>query len=97
MKKLHTSMRIALLGALFVLICVFYAVVLVNVQITGQDYYTIIKEDTYTRYVTIAAKRGEIYDRGGKPLVINTTNYNICLEYGAMPSAKARAAVELTI
>ena len=45
MKKLHTSMRIALLGALFVLICVFYAVVLVNVQITGQDYYTIIKED----------------------------------------------------
>ena len=89
MKKLHTSMRIALLGALFVLICVFYAVVLVNVQITGQDYYTIIKEETSTRYVTIAAKRGEIFDRNGKALVINTTNYNICLEYGAMPSAKA--------
>lgn len=89
MKKLHTSMRIALLGALFVLICVFYAVVLINVQITGQDYYTIIKEDTSMRYVTIAAKRGEIFDRNGKALVINTTNYNICLEYGAMPSAKA--------
>lgn len=89
MKKLHTSMRIALLGALFVLICVFYGVVLVNVQITGQDYYTIIKEETSTRYVTIAAKRGEIFDRNGKALVINTTNYNICLEYGAMPSAKA--------
>ncbi len=89
MKKLHTSMRIALLGAAFVLICVFYAVVLVNVQITGQDYYTIIREETSTRYVTIAAKRGEIYDRNGKALVINTTNYNICLEYGAMPTSKA--------
>lgn len=89
MKKLHTSMRITLLGVLFAVICVFYAVVLVNVQITGQDYYNIIKEETTTRYVTLAAKRGEIYDRNGKALVINTTNYNICLEYGAMPSGKA--------
>lgn len=89
MKKLHTSVRIALLGVLFAVICVFYAVVLVNVQITGQDYYTIIKEETNTRYVTVAAKRGEIYDRNGKALVINTTNYNICLEYGAMPDRDA--------
>ncbi|MBQ5390595.1 MAG: hypothetical protein IIU58_06790, partial [Clostridia bacterium] len=89
MKKLHTSVRISLLGILFVLICVLYAVVLVNIQITGQDYYTIIKEETNTRYVTVAAKRGEIYDRNGKALVINTTGYNINLEYGAMPSGKA--------
>ena len=89
MKNLHTSVRIALIGIVFVLICVFYTVVLVNVQITGQDYYTIIKEETDTRYVTIAAKRGEIYDRNGKALVINTTNYNINLEYGAMPRASA--------
>ena len=89
MKKLHTSLRIALIGLVFVLICVFYTVVLVNVQITGQDYYAIIREDTRTRYVTVAAKRGEIYDRNGKALVINTTNYNINLEYGAMPSGNA--------
>ncbi len=89
MKNLHTSVRIALIGIVFVLICVFYTVVLVNVQITGQDYYAIIKEETDTRYVTIAAKRGEIYDRNGKALVINTTNYNINLEYGAMPRASA--------
>lgn len=89
MRKLHTTLRISLLGALFVSICVLYAVVLVNIQITGQDYYSIIKEDTSTRYVTIAAKRGEIYDRNGKALVVNTTNYNINLEYGAMPTAKA--------
>ena len=66
MRKLHTAVRIGALGALFVLICAVYLVVLVNVQITGQDYYDIIKEETTTRYVKIAAKRGEIYDTNGK-------------------------------
>ena len=45
MRKLHTAVRIGALGALFVLICAVYLVILVNVQITGQDYYDIIKED----------------------------------------------------
>lgn len=85
MRKLHTAVRIGALGALFVLICAVYLVILVNVQITGQDYYDIIKEETTTRYVKIAAKRGEIYDTNGKALVINTQIYDISLEYGAMP------------
>lgn len=89
MRKLHTAFRIGALGALFVLICAVYLVILVNVQITGQDYYEIIKEETYTRYVKVAAKRGEIYDRNGKALVINTSIYDISLEYGAMPKAAA--------
>ena len=46
MRKLHTAVRIGALGALFVLICAVYLVILVNVQITGQDYYDIIKEET---------------------------------------------------
>ena len=77
MRKLHTAVRIGALGALFVLICAVYLVILVNVQITGQDYYDIIKEETTTRYVKIAAKRGEIYDTNGKALVINTQIYDI--------------------
>lgn len=85
MRKLHTAVRIGALGALFVLICAVYLVILVNVQITGQDYYDIIKEETYTRYVKVEAKRGEIYDRNGKALVINTSIYDVSLEYGAMP------------
>lgn len=79
----------AALGILFALVLLFYLVVLVNLQITGLDYYGIISEETSTRYVTIAAKRGEIYDRNGKALVINTQNHNISLEYGAMPKGKA--------
>lgn len=89
MRKLHTAVRIGAFGALFVLICAVYLVILVNVQITGQDYYDIIKEDTTTRYVKIEAKRGEIYDTNGKALVINTQIYDISLEYGAMPKSAA--------
>ena len=85
MKKLHTSLRLIMLSALFVIICAIYLVILVNLQITGLDYYSIIEEDTRVRTVTIAAKRGEIYDRNGKALVINKTNYCVMLEYGAMP------------
>lgn len=89
MKKLHISLRVGAIGLLFVVICAAYLVSLVRLQITGQDYYGIIHEDTRTRYVTITAKRGEIYDRNGKALVINTASYNISLEYGAMPRAAA--------
>lgn len=86
MKKLHTSLRMTALCALFIVVCISYLVMLVNFQITGQDYYEIIHEDSKTRYVAIPAKRGEIYDRNGKALVINTAGYNISLEYGAMPA-----------
>ncbi len=88
MKKLHTSMRMISLCAIFVIVCAFYLVTLINFQITGMDYYTIVHEDASTRYISIPAKRGEIYDRNGKALVVNTANYNICLEYGAMPRGK---------
>lgn len=89
MKKLHTTLRITIPGALFLGICAAYLIILINIQITGQDYYTIIKEETHTRYVSIEAARGEIYDRNGLPLVINTEAYNVSLEYGAMPKSKA--------
>ncbi len=89
MKQTRLSLRLAALAVIFIIICAVYLVVLVNLQITGQDYYTIIEENTTTRYVSIDAKRGEIYDRNGKALVINTTNYCISLEYGAMPRGNA--------
>lgn len=89
MRKVNMSLRLAAIASLFIFICAAYLVILVRVQITGQDYYTIISQETKTRYVSIAAKRGEIYDRNGKALVINTTNYSISLEYGAMPKPNA--------
>ena len=81
MKKVRITLRLGALGALFVAICVFYLILLVNIQVTGQDYYQIIKEETTTRYVTIKASRGETYDTNGKPLVINATDYAVKLEF----------------
>ena len=89
MKQHNPTLRLIGLCAIFVVICIAYLVLLVNYQITGQDYYTIVSEESSTRYVKVAAKRGEIYDRSGKALVINTTNYSIELEYGAMPASDA--------
>ena len=89
MKKIHTSIRMISLCALFIIVCVSYLVMLVNFQITGQDYYEIIHEEARTRYVAIPAKRGEIYDRNGKALVINSAEYNLSFEYGAMPTDDA--------
>ncbi|MBE6678965.1 MAG: hypothetical protein E7598_00415 [Ruminococcaceae bacterium] len=88
-KKVHTTLRLAAIAALFIVICAVYLVVLVRLQITGQDYYTIIEQESKTRYISIDAARGEIYDRNGKALVVNTTNYSISLEYGAMPRSNA--------
>ncbi|MBR5011086.1 MAG: hypothetical protein IKY12_00860, partial [Clostridia bacterium] len=85
MKKNTVLVRIVSLGAMFLLICAAYLVLLINYQITGHDYYLPIGDNDSVRYVKIDAKRGEIYDRNGKALVINTTNYSIELEYGAMP------------
>ena len=89
MQKFHITARIVSIGIAFALAISFFLVTLINLQITGLDYYGIISEDTHTRYVTITAKRGEIYDRNGKALVINTLSHNISLEYGAMPRGKA--------
>ncbi|MBQ9428300.1 MAG: hypothetical protein IJU41_02005 [Clostridia bacterium] len=89
MKKLHITLRLVLLAALFVLICAAYLAELASIQVVGQDYYDLVRAETTSRYVTVYAKRGEIYDRNGKPLVVNAENYNISLEYGAMPMAKA--------
>ncbi len=89
MKKNAAALRLVALCAMFIVICIAYLVLLVNYQITGQDYYMIVTEEASARYVKVAAKRGEIYDRNGKALVINTTNYSIELEYGAMPRTDA--------
>ena len=87
MKKNTIAIRLAVLCTVFLLVCSAYLILLINYQITGHDYYEPIGDDDSVRYVKIAAKRGEIYDRNGKALVINTTNYSIELEYGAMPRA----------
>lgn len=80
-------LRYTALGVLFALGALVFVARLVNIQIAGQDYYTMsTPSKTYTREVVIQAHRGEIYDRNGKPLVTNEYSYDLQLDYLAMPS-----------
>lgn len=83
--------RYAALGALFVVACLIYTARLIRFQIAGQDYYTMTSASAYSyRYETIHAQRGEIYDRNGKPLVVNEYTYNIDLDAGSMPNEQEK-------
>lgn len=82
-KKFYTS-GLFLLGAFFVAVCLVYIVRLVNMQITGVDKYTSLNSKTYTRYETVQAVRGEIFDRNGKPLVTNEYTNTVQLSYNSL-------------
>ena len=83
--RVNSSRRYIGIFVFFVLACVVYSARLINIQISGQDYYSSGKAGTYQRREIIYAERGEIFDRNGVPLVINEYTENIILDYGSMP------------
>ena len=90
MKKLEYPLRYASLAVFFILITIVYTARLVNIQISGQDYYSPSDSGTYTRREIIYAARGEIFDRNGIPLVANEYSKNVVLSYGEMPSRNSQ-------
>lgn len=88
-KREHLARYIAL-GVFFVAVCLVFVGKLVNLQIAGQDYYTISGTGkTRTRTVKIQALRGQIYDTNGVPLVTNEYSYDINLDASSLPLANA--------
>ena len=85
------KIRYGIIAGFFIAICLFYLIRLVNIQVSGQDYYasSTSVETVTTRTVNIRALRGEIYDRNGVALVTNKYRYDILLEAGSMPSDNA--------
>ena len=85
-RKKSGIVRYILLGALFVIPALIYVFMLVNLQVSGQDYYTMATPIKYhQRTVKVQAMRGEIYDRNGKPLVTNEFSRDIRFEYSTFP------------
>jgi len=83
-------LRYIFVGALFITVCIVYICIFINLQVSGQDYYTMAPGvPVKTRTVKLQAQRGEIYDRNGKKLVENSFSYDIRLDYGSMPAASA--------
>lgn len=86
-KRFHEIARLLSIVLLFFAVIGIYFFSLVDLQIAGQDYYTMASAISYrTRTETIKAQRGEIFDRNGIPLVTNSYVYNIQLDGGTFPS-----------
>lgn len=91
-------LRYVTLAAVFIIVCLIYIGRLIQLQISGQDYYTMTSSDYTTRTEVIYAQRGEIYDKNGVPLVVNAYTYNIQLNGGSLPTVQSeRNAVILSI
>ena len=92
MKKRNFFLRYASIGAVFLVVILVYIVKLINVQITGQDYYKTGKAIVYTeRTVPLFAERGEIFDRNGVPLITNEYSCSVCFDAGTFPTDNAEA------
>ena len=92
-------LRYIFVGALFIAVCIAYIVIFIDLQVAGQDYYTMASSvSNRTRTVKLQAQRGEIYDRNGKKLVKNEFAYDLRLDYGSMPaSSEGKNRVLLTL
>ena len=90
MKKREYLWRYVALAVLMVGFSAAFLVRLVNIEVTGQGYVEdSSRSDTRRRTETIHALRGEIYDRNGKPLVVNEYRYEVYLDAGALPTANS--------
>lgn len=82
--------RLCSIAALFVAVILIYTVMLVRLQIAGQDYYTMSSAvKLTTRTVAVKAQRGEIFDRSGVPLVKNQYTYDLRLDGGSIGKTNA--------
>ena len=91
MKKEKSGIaRYIALGAIFVAVSLIYIFRLINLQVAGQDYYSMTTPIRQrTRTVRIQAMRGEIFDRNGKPLVTNDYSWEVRFDYGSFPRNSA--------
>jgi len=89
MNKREHFLRYVSIGAVFLLVAVLYMVKLVNVQITGQDYYRAGSALSYrVRREPVYATRGEVFDRNGIPLITNEYSGTVLFDAGSFPTDK---------
>ncbi len=80
------NFRLLPLYIIFAAAMIVFLIKLVNIQITGADYYRSASSVTHTRRIVTEPVRGEIFDRNGVPLVTNEYSQALMLDYDALPS-----------
>ena len=66
------TVRLAILGAAVVLVLLLYSLRLMQVQVVEGEMYAQMIDEGWSSTQTIKAARGEIIDRNGRPLAMNT-------------------------
>ncbi len=86
--KATRSVRVIILAAIFLGVALFFSIRLMQMQVVeGEDYKNKVNQGS-SRTQVIKAARGEIFDRNGNPLAINTTSYDIVFDRAFLPSSK---------
>ncbi len=92
-KNSKFDIRSLALSVVFCVICLIYVIRLVNIQINAEpEEFT---GERYTRYETVQAVRGEIYDRNGVKLVSNKYTYDFVFDYAAMSGDRTEQNIHL--
>ena len=87
-KKNGFSARYIGITAVFLLVCLFYIIKIIDIQSDGKA-GSFDTDGIVTRTYTVAGMRGEIYDRNGVLLVGNELCYDVVFEYGSIPDTSA--------
>jgi penicillin-binding protein 2 len=85
--------RFIAFGLVIVLAMAGLAARLVYLQVTHVDQFTTQAQQNRTAQVAIPSTRGLIYDRAGKPLVVNLASYTIKIRPADLPENKRDAVV----
>lgn len=78
--------RVVMLGGFFMAVCLLYLVVFGVMELNSQNIKGHKQDATTERTVVVQAMRGQIYDRNGKPLVVNEYTYQLTVDYSVLPS-----------
>jgi len=88
-QKENSNLRPLSVLAVFLTVIAVYVGVLLVTQVKAMRDRPEDDGIAYTRSMTVSGLRGEIYDRNGTLLVGNSTDYDVILEYGAIPDTTA--------
>ncbi len=74
------TVRLAILGAAVVLVLLLYSLRLMQVQVVEGEMYAQMIDEGWSSTQTIKAARGEIIDRNGRPLAMNTIGRDVVID-----------------
>ena len=82
--------RLWVLGVVFLAICAFYVIRLGILELSPTNIRGHKQDGTTERTVVVQAVRGQIYDRNGVPLVVNSYTYDLTLDYSVLPKEQSQ-------